>query len=376
MKNLLSDPKITSVKIIPSQKGKLEKEHLQFNKLCNSIEKLQGEIESAQIKYQNILDYYLLNYRPGLLTFSEYQFEMIELLDRRSQEIKLSKRQNEILGFTISQIFDEAIGLIQPDEKCIEIFNRWNPDHTFNERLEYEKEEMKEDLSSLIWETLGLDIDPDEIDDSEESMKNLEEKVKEHIDQHNSRFTSGKKSKKATDKIQLQKTKEELKEKSIRKIYLALAKILHPDAHMNEEEKLEREQVMKQVNIANENKDFYTLLKLEIEWMNKNQESLADNYTLKLYIEVLNDQISDLRQKKQFIKMDPRWHEINIWLNYTEKNAKYRIDYDKMMQERKLKLHAAQLNELKNVSNPRHFIIAMIKEFEPAYSAQSDFGFW
>ena len=228
----------------------------------------------------------------------------------------------------------------------------------------------------MVRENFGLDIDPDEIDDSDENLKKLEDKFKKFMEEQESKNSNGKKSSKENKKIQLEKAKEELQEKTVRKIYLALAKILHPDTYLNEDEKLEREEIMKQVNLAYENKDLYALLKLEMEWMNKNPESLSDKNTLKLYIEVLNDQIMELREKKYFIRMDPKWDQIIEWIDDTEKDAKYKMEYKKSMQIKQLNKCQKDLKELKTVNNPRHNIIAILKEFEPAYTHASNFDMW
>jgi hypothetical protein len=118
---------------------------------------------------------------------------------------------------------------------------------------------------------------------------------------------------------ELQKQKDELKNKSIRSIYLALAKTLHPDLETDIDLKLEKEELMKKVIIAYDNKDLTTLLKLEMQWIYKEQNAALSAEKLRVYIEVLREQVNELEIQKYSFYNHPRFQPIFDYRRYTKK---------------------------------------------------------
>jgi hypothetical protein len=175
---------------------------------------------------------------------------------------------------------------------------------------------------------MGVDVGDMDFDMSnEEEARKYAEKLKEQLDKKNQEEEeieqNKKKTKKQIEEEQKQKLEDELSKKSLRSIYISLAKMLHPDTEINEDQKAEKTELMKKVTVAYDQKDLATLLKLEMEWVNRTADDLQKltDGKLKLYNKVLSEQVDELEEELCQLKMNPAYTTIFELLNYSSKYA-------------------------------------------------------
>jgi hypothetical protein len=179
------------------------------------------------------------------------------------------------------------------------------------------------------------------------------------------------KSKKQLEKEKKEKEIEEVKNRSIGTIYKQLAKILHPDLEPDEDLKIEKQEYMKQLNVAYKNKDIHTLLKLEMLWINKVENSKG-NLTedkLKIYIEVLKEQVKQLENNEQEILFHPRFQVLHDVVNFPTQikvvkmdDVKKKYEYELIQLEKSI----ANLKSTKFVTEVKKIIKS--REEEDLYS--------
>ena len=87
--------------------------------------------------------------------------------------------------------------------------------------------------------------------------------------------------------------------------------------------KVEKEQLMKQLTVAYENDDMYTLLALELQWINtSNKESnMLQDDNLKIYNAVLKDQVKSLELDIDELSMHPNYRMIYPYLRVGVQSA-------------------------------------------------------
>ena len=87
--------------------------------------------------------------------------------------------------------------------------------------------------------------------------------------------------------------------KSIRGIYLELVKELHPDKEADETQRLLKEERMKQLTKAYQEKDLASLLRMQINWLEESAKEPIDQTddVLKQYNKVLQAQVDRLEQE-------------------------------------------------------------------------------
>jgi hypothetical protein len=356
------------LKIDIKDKKNLTKNQKLFNQLTQQIEELESEIIEENKKLSKILEFYSKEIKPLLDKNNEIKFDLAVVLGNSTDRIKYTKKQLSEIKEVITDLCNCAFSSLEPNEEQEAFYDKWS-DTTYKEELDIQEKEMKEMFSDMINQMFGEDIDMNNIDPKNpESFIKINEILKskfEDLEQKEKELKNNKKkTKKQIQKEEQLKIEEEIKNKSVRSIYINLVKILHPDSEIDPKIKLEKEEIMKKVTLAYEEKDFSTLLKLELEWVhmeNKHLEKLTDD-KLKIYINVLQEQVVELINEKQHIYMNPRFESILKFVHYTEKSA-----FSKMRKEIKT-LKATQedfmtfIEEFKNTKSKKP-IINFINEY-------------
>jgi len=318
---------VTTSSLQISSKGKatLSKHQQQFNRLTSRIEKLEADIVAEKQKLNNLLEVFNKDVQPLKVAFANAKLNVATKLDNALETIKFSKSQKGNIVQMIVMLFDQAFEIIEPDETQEALYDKW-AEVSYKEALEQQKANAKDLFSSYMRESFDIDIDMNDFDDSPESLEQLEQKMKEQFEKaqdEQGRKHQFSRSKKNIAREEAQKADNDLKNKNIRGIYIALAKVLHPDSESDEELKIQKEEVMKNVTVAYECKDLTTLLKLEMEWVHNTSEHLEKltDDKLKIYILALKEQVDELEREKHTQRQHPRFVEIANYVNVSESVA-------------------------------------------------------
>jgi len=295
---------------------------------------------------------------------------------------KLNKTELKKLKFIIVGLLNDAFSYIDADKDAIELFNTWS-DKSYQEEYDEQKNEMFSELKSMIKNEIGLDIDFDQdmdIEDPEAFIKmqqKLADAMKAKVENEGEQGTSKrKKSKKALEKEKLEKELEDNKTKSIRSIYIGLAKLLHPDTETNEDEKIRKQELMKRVGAAYVNKDLAELLKIEMEIFSvslTNIDKLTDE-KIAPYIEALKDTIEQLQDEFQLMSYHPRYQEISAFSWYAEKRAIAEIMDRKSNLQNNINFANSFQNRLEKNIDKKEFQ-TIINHLEDELATEDDFDF-
>jgi hypothetical protein len=304
--------------IINNQPKKaLSKQQQAFNKLVKKIEKLQAELEKTTHSLHQKLDFYVKHIYPLERKEIILLKELAKCLYTFYKENHLfSKNDQATLGEIISVQLHNILHLEQaePDDEFKDIF-RGVEKMDYDEAAEKGLDGMKQDLQS-IFEDMEVDFNIDDMDremTEEEILKKVED-LKNQFRQHAKKVesASGKKTKKQLEKEANEKKQEEARAKSINSIYKQLVKIFHPDLELDPELKLQKEELMKKLTTSYKSGDLHTLLKLELQWIQKegtNVDQLSDD-KLALYNESLKEQADDLEGEINQILHHPRYQPL------------------------------------------------------------------
>lgn len=316
--------------IVAQPDKKLSKDQRKFNRLAKRIEYLQETIRSDTAELERLLKIYAAGIPARKRLLAGKRVSLAKALGALAGNIKFGKKQREKVRAVILCLCDEAFADIAPDEETERFYNEW-ADTSYKEELQCQADAMKQELAAQASSIFGIDIDLEDIDDTPEGFARLAErlqnKIQEEIKKEQGRCSRHKKSKKQLEREESRKRDEELLQRSLRSIYLSLAKALHPDTITDAKEKARKEEFMKKVTAAYAGKDLPALLKLELEWVrseNKALDTLPDE-ELKLYIASLTEQVDALEQELHMLQMHPRYMEIADFSGYPESYAIERI---------------------------------------------------
>ncbi|HTG73590.1 MAG TPA: hypothetical protein VMB70_07465, partial [Terriglobia bacterium] len=120
----------------------------------------------------------------------------------------------------------------------------------------------------------------------------------------------------STDNEEL-RAAEEFRKRSIATIYKQLARVLHPDLERDRDRQKQKIELMQELTVAFRENDLHTLLRLEMQWIEKeggDVERLTEE-KLDVYNEFLTRQVEGLEQRLRDLIFRPRYRSILIWEN-------------------------------------------------------------
>lgn len=307
-----------SLIINKQQEQALSKEQQTFNRLIKRIEKLQAELEKSTHSLQQKLDFYGKHIYPLEQREIVLLKELTRCLYQFFRESHLFSRNDRvILGEVISMQLHNILHLEQtePDDEFKEIF-RAVEKRDYDEAAEEELDLMKEEMASMF-EGMGVDFNMDDMDrrmtgdEILQKIKELKDQFRQQAEKNES--SPRKKTKKQLEKEANEKKLEEARAKSINSIYKQLVKIFHPDLEQDPALRLEKEELMKKLTTSYKSGDLHTLLKLELQWIQKegiNVDKLTDE-KLALYNESLKQQANDLEGEINQLLHHPRYQPLH-----------------------------------------------------------------
>jgi len=305
----------------------LSKPQQTFNRLVKKIEKLQHEITSTEQILNEKLTYYSQHLHPLEQELVSLRKQVVKLLfPFYTNKKTLTKKQKQVLkGILVQQVNDIfSFSNEEPDEELKEVFEALEG-MKYEDAEKQDLENMKDEMSAMF-ESFGFKMNFDDLHEnmSEEEMgrkmQEMEEQFFQQAENLNNRQSTRKKTKKQLEKEERERQAAEIKNKSISRIYKQLAKALHPDLERDTAQKARKEALMQELTTAYENNDLHTLLRLELEWIQKEETNL-DQLTdekLSIYNEVLKEQVAELEAETYMQLEHPRYQPLLRFVMFPE----------------------------------------------------------
>lgn len=364
------------------QKNILSKQQQAFNRLIKKIEKLRLELEQINKSLNEKLDFYGKHIYPLEQQLTELNKEATKLLYSFFKDKRLlSKKEKESLGKVIAAqlnvIFQFRKG--EPEEELKEIFKAVEG-ISYEEALEEELDSMKNEMETMF-EEFGFEMNFDDIhanmtqEDMIKKAMEMEEQLKQQAYEKEKKRTIRKKTKKQQEKEERERKVEEARSKNISSIYRLLAKVFHPDLEQNEELKLQKEELMKQLTISYENKDLHTLLRLELAWVQKEENDpgkLTDD-KLGIYNEVLKEQVYELEEEINKTLQHPRYQPLQRFAMFPHQMKSIKISGEKQQIETMNNDMTLNISRLKgNEKQALAAVREVIRDFEIEHGLKMD----
>jgi Tfp pilus assembly protein PilO len=303
-------------------KKALSKNQQSFNRLTTRIANLRKEIDHSKTALIKLSSIYNSEILPLIKDLGEEKIKMATTLASRYKTIKLTNKQIEEVEYIMLDLLDDAFAVIKPDAETEKLYQDI-AGTGFKEVIKEEMQERKEDMQDQFYDMFGVDIDMNDFDDSPEGYARFQQKMQEQIELQEQRQGKRKKTKKQLEKQARLLEEKEIEKRTIRSIYMSLAKLLHPDTEMDEAIKKEKEEIMKEITKAYNENDLSSLLRLELQWVAKETdhlEKLTDD-KLKIYIGVLKEQAKELEIEKAMQLNNPAFGAVLPFLGMSERSV-------------------------------------------------------
>jgi len=282
-----------------------------FNSRIRKVRKLKDELGQVTEKINYWQKKYDAAFLPLIKKLDEAKSKLVivfwnyyQLKGSTTTERKALK---EVLDSYYEDLDRDIIGMKKKDHEALHRM-------LYGESIKDTEDEDARMFQSVASEffskkNLGVDIDFDfsQLDPSKpESLEQLREQIEIRLSENEAATgTSEPVSTKKSSKAELEKkAREDLAAKSIRGVFMRLAKMLHPDMISNERERAEKEEFMKQATVAYESKDLFSLLQIELHFLEdlSPSKSALTSEVLAAYNKVLLEQIDMLKDELDYNK--------------------------------------------------------------------------
>ncbi len=330
-----------------ASKPKLNKNQQRFNTLVKQIEFLEKDIERTKALGVELNSLYTKDILPIEEEKGQRLLDFAIALDACATQHKLGKKQRSLLDDNIVDLCDKAFEYIEPTKEQEAFYDRYS-EVSYQESLKEQKDEMLDLFKGFMESEMGVDLDDMNIDFNNpevtmEFTRKLQEQLNQKKEEEQREEQAKEKTKKQIKQEQQAQLQEELSKKSLRSIYISLAKILHPDTETDPEKQAIKSELMKKVTVAYDEKDLTTLLRLELEWIHRTTEQLETltDEKLKIYNRILQEQADELNEELYMTKMNPAFMKVFEFLDMSRNFAV------SMLKERKRDLKS-DMDDLKH----------------------------
>lgn len=308
--------------IIPviSQTDNASKQQKTFNAKIKKINELKTDIKVLEELIQQIKPRFMSDIKPLQSKVAEERYAFVKILEANYHEKFFRKNEKEqILDIMLGECIDLIENHGYADLEAL--YDRYS-EETFKEMRESQADLLKQMTKGMLKDMMGMDVeglDDFTYDDLKDHSK-IFEFMSEKAEQKKQQDWEKENQKKSKPKSKAQQLKEEKAKaeasklsQTSRMIYSDLVKEFHPDRELDEAKKIEKTAIMQRITEAYNKDDFFTLLQLQIEYLQNDTEHLnqLDDEQLKYYNKILDEQIQELAaHRSMFYQAPPPFDEL------------------------------------------------------------------
>jgi hypothetical protein len=310
--------------VVISQPGRpLSKAQRAFNRLVTKVEELRARLDREIRRLDKVLAYYGEHIHPRRQRQKALRKELVRALvpfldGNRLKGKSERKTLRMFIGEQIDEIAEEEGTLT--DEDLQAIFKQLHG-VDFGQVEQEEMEEVRSVMEGMFGE-LGIGIDLSDLrpDMSAEELAakaaELADRIQQKAEEEERAFRAPahRKTKRQLEKEERMRQAEQIRNKSIASVYKQLAKVLHPDLEPDAGRKQAKGTLMQELTAAYRNNDLHTLLRLELEWIHREEgdvERLTEE-KLSIYNQVLKEQVFELERELAELPYHPRYQPIVV----------------------------------------------------------------
>lgn len=301
----------TSLVIKPISK-KLSQTEKNFNRLLSKVDKLKLELEQEKERLDKTLETYLKEIPPVQRLLAPECLRLAQILNYATDRLQLNKGRLEQASDAIIFFCLEVLHSDNNNEEAKQLHDKWSQ-VSLAEMADIQKAHDKNMFEEMMHEEFGVDLDFSDVEIENESFDSFREKVESKIEEEFAN-KKGKGKNKQKKKDQERKMWDQVKQKSIRQIYISLAKLMHPDMAPDKETEHLNGELMKKITTAYHDNDLLTLLQLEMEIIGRDTGKQLDDSTLKIYVSCLKEQVMALEQQIAMLYHSPRFADIENYI--------------------------------------------------------------
>ncbi|MBM2802503.1 MAG: hypothetical protein HW419_396 [Deltaproteobacteria bacterium] len=315
------EPESAGLTLVSPRGRPLTKAQQTFNRLVESIQALRLKIERETRRLDDALAYYGEHLHPRLRRQTELRKGLVRALaafldDKRLKAKSALSTLRQVIANQLQGILFEEGSLSDGDLRAL--FERVHG-RGFEEVEREEMEEARQQIES-VFSDLGIEIDLSDIKPGmrEETLAakaaEMADRFRQSAEEKWQSSSRPRKTQRQMEKEERQRQAEDLRKKTVATIYKQLARVLHPDLELDAARRGQKEVLMQELTVAYRNNDMHTLLRLEMEWIQREEgdiERLTDE-KLAIYNQTLKEQVQNLERELHDLPYHPRYQPIAV----------------------------------------------------------------
>ena len=320
------------LRIEPADGQVLSGQETEFNRLMARIEGLRAEITGENAKQEALRKCAVAHLLPAQEKINQSQWLLAQCLDNAALGLGFSTRQQDEIGRCIHLMCKEVLGQDPTHAEAAAMQRRWTPE-VAAQPSPSPAPSQPSPAPELDWDQLSAD--PEALQAYLDQLEAQQQAEAQQAQAHQKKTQAGK-----SKKAQLHESAALLQTKSVRQVFVGLAKQLHPDTERDPQQRDTKEGLMKEAIQAYERDDLATLLQLEMDWIHR-QEALSGIPAPKLevFLNVLEAQVKELSAQLQKLRNANKgsWLEdyaavkLEIGIQQIKAQALMMLDYAKAL---------------------------------------------
>lgn len=292
----------------PGAGGPVSRLQRTFNGLVEEVSQLERRLATAREDLEFLLERHQQRVAKKERALAEAQFALARALADAQARLPLRSNAKRDLSATICSLCEEAFLTTVPDAGTEAFYDEW-ADTPYREAF---APGVFDDDSGQAGEGAGAGPRDEDVDDDRQGDFQADPESDPEADWSGS-SSAGRRSRADFAERQARRADQaERTRRSVREVYLALARVLHPDAVPDPAERQQREVAMKQATGAYRQNDLLGLLRLELQWIRRGDggRSSPGDDTLRAWIRALREQVAKLEAALAGQFGDPRYDAV------------------------------------------------------------------
>lgn len=323
-----STPPKNQLRIHPGPAAKLSYAQSKFNRLLHELDALRERItKRTRTLEQALKDYAAVQAPAELEEDLARQRLILQLGALWGQPGFLKKAQrHKVRDLILSQAdFLRPSSATSEDTPLAELLATLRAEWSRAQGIDDEDEKSMKALAEEMKDPAFFDpalfahMDPTQFNDQMTPLEMMEEykrQVSAVRERREHATASAPQTRRQTAAEKREVAMAEARERTLGTLYKQLAKVLHPDLERDPQRQVEKVQLMQQVTEAYRNNDIFTLLKLELEYLHRDEgdASRLTEEKVRIYVAVLAEQVELLRHECANLTIQPRFGPIHGYM--------------------------------------------------------------
>ena len=300
--------------VFKAQSGRpLNKTERKFNRLVARVETLRNRMTTEVRRLNEALVYDAAHVRPRTERVMGLRRALVQALQPFLQDRRLKRGDRQALKAILAEQLDQVLAHDRaPDDDIKHLFEQLHGVSLD----EFAREQIAEARSSMaeMFADLGIDVDVPDLraDMSEEEMAAAAAQMADSVREADEATADRPKRRQTKREVREEariRDLEDTRKTTLGAVYKRLAKRLHPDLEQNPDLRDRKSALMQEVTAAYSAGDLLALLRLELEWVDRDGTQLTDD-TLVAYNRTLQEQVTALEYALAELPYAPRYQSL------------------------------------------------------------------